>query len=124
MTETLAWLAAQYPATFGADMKPLMIGAGREIWPVAKAGGTKRQELNDAMKWRTRSLAYLDALGVEGAMRHSPEGRAIEPVSDEHRAGAIAARAEITRIRDEQTRAALAQRALARARITSNHGGN
>jgi sRNA-binding protein len=92
--EALAWLAETNPVVFGPAVKPLAIGVGRKIWPQAKAAGIKRQALNDALKWRTNSVAYLDSLTADNAVRCDLDGRAIEPVNSEHRAGAVAAAAD------------------------------
>jgi ProQ/FINO family len=89
----LTWLASTYPAVFGADVKPLVIGAGRLIWPRAKAEGVGRSALNDALQRRTTAPAYLDALSADGALRFGLDGLAIEPVSPEHRECAIAMKA-------------------------------
>jgi hypothetical protein len=78
---------------FGADVKPLVIGAGRLIWPRAKAEGVGRRALNDALQRRTSAPAYLDALSADGALRFGLDGLAIEPVSPEHRECAIAMKA-------------------------------
>ena len=43
------------------------------------------------MKRHTGSLAYLDALAADGAMRFGLDGQPMGPVSTEHRAGAIEA---------------------------------
>lgn len=94
--QATAWLATTYPAVFGVVVKPLMLGAGRAIWPEAQAAGVKRAALNAAMKWHTNSFAYLDALVEPGAMRFGLDGNAIEAVSEEHRAVAVARKAELT----------------------------
>ena len=52
--ETLAWLASTFPDAFGT-MKPLMIGAGAAIWPLAKSSGITRRSLNDALRLHTES---------------------------------------------------------------------
>ena len=70
--QALARLAVEYPAVFGTDIKPLAVGVGRLAWPEAKAGGIKRRAFHDALKWRTSSIAYLEALAAPGAMRFDP----------------------------------------------------
>ena len=95
--QALTWLAATYPAVFSADVKPLALGTGKSVWPAAKAAGINRAAFNAAMKFRTASTRYLDALSRDGAQRFDLEGNAIEPVSDEHRARAIEIKAELAR---------------------------
>ena len=89
--EALAWLAETYPAAFGSVVRPLALGAGRLVWPEAKRRGIKRRALNAALKRHTGSLAYLDALAADGAMRFGLDGQPMGPLSAEHRAGAIEA---------------------------------
>jgi sRNA-binding protein len=96
-TEALAWLAAGYPVAFGPDVKLLALGVGRLIWPRAKAAGVRCRALNDAIKWRTGSIHYLDALAAAGAMRCDLTGNVVEPVSVEHREIAFAREDEIAR---------------------------
>ena len=69
------WLASTYPLAFGADVKPVAIGVGKLIWPDAKAAGIKRRGFIDALSRRAASLAYLEALAADGAMRVGPRGR-------------------------------------------------
>jgi ProQ/FINO family len=84
-SQTLSWLAAAHPLAFGLDVKPLALGTGKSIWPAAKAAGIKRRAFNDALKWRTGSIAYLSALTAPGSMRFDHDGHEVEAVSDEHR---------------------------------------
>jgi sRNA-binding protein len=86
---TLIWLAIAYPLAFGTDVKPLAIGVGRQIWPQAKAAGIGRRALNDALKFRTTSPAYLEALAADAAMRFDLDGQRKESVTAEHRARPI-----------------------------------
>jgi sRNA-binding protein len=71
------WLAATYPDAFGfnGDVKPVAVGIGKLIWPAAKAAMIGRRALNDALSRRASSLAYLEALAADGAMRVGPRGR-------------------------------------------------
>ena len=82
---TLAWLSSTYPASFGVDVRPLAIGAGRLVWPQAKLAGIKRRALNDAMKRHTGSNLYLERLAAPGAVRVDLGGAEVELVSEEHR---------------------------------------
>ena len=81
---TPAWLSSTYPASFG-DVRPPAIGAGRLIWPEAKAAGIKRRALNDALKRRTGSSLYLERLAAPGSVRVDLDGAEVELVSEEHR---------------------------------------
>jgi ProQ/FINO family len=87
----MAWLAATYPAAFGlnGNVKPVAIGAGKLIWPAAKAAGIKRRALNDALSRRAGSPAYLEALVEDGAMRIDLDGAVVKPVSIEHQVNAL-----------------------------------
>ena len=95
----MAWLAATYPAAFGLNdaVKPVAIGVGKLIWPAAKAAGIKRRALNDALSRRAGSIAYLEALVEDGAMRIGLDGDAVEPVSLEHQVFALDRLAKIER---------------------------
>ena len=42
--------AVTFPAVFGAEVRPLAIGAGRQIWIQAKATGIGRKALEAALK--------------------------------------------------------------------------
>ena len=97
----LAWLATAYPKMFGDEVKALALGIGRQVWPRAKAAGVQRRALHDALKWRTSSFRYFDALIADG-MRFDLEGNAVEPVSDEHRRRALEMKAEGERIQRER----------------------
>jgi hypothetical protein len=93
--QALAWLAATYPAVFSADVKPLALGTGRLVWPEAKVAAINRAAFNAAMKFRTTSPRYLDALTAPGAMRFDLAGNAVESVSLEYRERATAMLVEI-----------------------------
>jgi hypothetical protein len=97
--QALTWLAATHPAVFSADVKPLALGTGNSVWPAAKAAGIKRAAFNAAMKFRTGSARYLEALAAPGAMRCDLAGNAVEPVSDEHRARALEKKVELAQTR-------------------------
>ena len=95
----MEWLAATYPAAFGlnGDVKPVAIGVGKLIWPEAKASGIKRRAFNDALSRRSGSIAYLEALVEDGAMRIGLDGAAVEPVGLEHQVNALDHLAKIER---------------------------
>jgi sRNA-binding protein len=101
----LAWLAVAYPLAFGTDLRPLAIGVGRLVWPQAKAAGIKRPAPHDALKFRTSSFRYLEALAADAAVRCDLNGNAVEPVSAEHRNRALEMKAEFERIHRERARA-------------------
>ena len=92
--QAIKWLTATFPNIFGSEVKPLAIGVGKLIWPAAKAAGIPRRALNDALKRRTSSIAYLDALIREGAVRCDLDGAVADGVSADHRALAIEMKAE------------------------------
>ena len=98
----LTWLAIAYPLAFGTGVKPLAIGVGRQIWPQAKAAGIRSRALNDALKFRTTSLRYLDALASDTAMRFDLDVYAVELVSIEHRRRALEMKAGLERIQHER----------------------
>ena len=102
--KAVQWLAQTYPAIFGLDLKPLPLGAGRLVWPHAKAAGIRRRALNSALQWRTTLVAYLEILARDGAMRCDLEGNAVGPVSAEHRKRASEMAADRLRIRQAYVR--------------------
>jgi sRNA-binding protein len=96
------WLSETYPLAFGVEVRALALGIGRQVWPRAKAAGVQRRALHAALKWRTSSFLYFDAL-IADSMRFDLEGNAVEPVSDEHRRRALEMKAErFERIRRER----------------------
>ena len=95
----LAWLAATYPKAFGPEIKPLAIGVGKQVWPLAKEAGIKRAAFNSALKFHTTSFRYLDALAAGGAMRVDPAGQAVEPVTPEHRRRALEMKTELDQVK-------------------------
>lgn len=119
--QALIWLATEYPATLGADVKPLALGAGKLIWPAARIAGHGRIAFNAAMKFRTTSARYLAALAADGAQRHDLAGNAIEPVSDEHRENAKRA---LAAIRAQISSAASSHERGPRPPRTPNPGGD
>jgi hypothetical protein len=83
------WLQRTYPNVFGAEVRPLAIGVGAVIWPIAKAAGITRKAYNDAILRRVNSVFYRKALAVDGAVRFDLEGNAVDVVSPEHRLQAL-----------------------------------
>jgi hypothetical protein len=91
------WLGREYPLAFGPTVKPLAIGIGRALWPAAEAAGITHRALGDALKRRTNSPAYLEALAADGAMRIGLDGDAVGPVDIEHQVFALDRLADIER---------------------------
>jgi len=84
--------AACRPADPGgrSSLLPLQVG----IWGALLAllrPGAEPKALARALRAYTRSTGYFIACARKDAMRHDLEGRAVEPVSEEHRTGAVKA---------------------------------
>lgn len=101
----LKWLSETYPLAFGVEARPLALGIGHQVWPQAKTAGVQHRALHDALKWRTSSFRYLNALSRDGAMRFDLEGNAVAPVSGEHRRRALEMKAEFDRVQRERAEA-------------------
>jgi hypothetical protein len=81
---------AVLPTQVGDPLLPLRIG----IWDALLAllrPGAEPEALARALRAYTRSTGYFMACARKDAMRHDREGRAVEPVSEEHRTGALKA---------------------------------
>ena len=81
---------AVLPNQVGDPLLPLQIG----IWDALLAllrPGAEPEALARALRAYTRSTGYFMACARKGAMRHDLDGRAVEPVSEEHRTGAVKA---------------------------------
>src|SRR5690349_11033342 len=86
----LTQLPAVLPNQVGDPLLPLQIG----IWDALLAllrPGAEPEALARALQAYTRSTGYFMACARKGAMRHDLDGRAVEPVSEEHRTGAVKA---------------------------------
>src|SRR4051812_18238640 len=86
LTQPLAVL----PNRVGDPLLPLQIG----IWDALLAllrPGAEPEALARALRAYTRSTGYFMACARKDAMRHDLDGRAVEPVSEEHRTGAVKA---------------------------------
>jgi hypothetical protein len=86
LTQPLAVL----PKQVGDPLLPLRVG----IWDALLAllrPGAEPEALARALQVYTRSTGYFMACARKGAMRHDLDGRAVEPVSEEHRTGALKA---------------------------------
>jgi sRNA-binding protein len=57
------------------------------IWPeiASRTDSALHAALKSQIAVLARSRPYLQACGAEGAMRHDLDGKAVEPVTDEHR---------------------------------------
>jgi ProQ/FINO family len=91
---TLRALLTQPPAVLpkqvGDPLLPLQIG----IWDALLAllrPEAEPEALARALRAYTRSTGYFMACARKDAMRHDLDGRAVEPVSEEHRTGALKA---------------------------------
>src|SRR4051794_25378106 len=81
---------AVLPNQVGDPLLPLQIG----IWDAFLAllrPGAEPEALARALRAYTRSTGYFMACVREEAMRHDLDGRPVEPVSEEHRTGAVKA---------------------------------
>src|SRR3954468_13767572 len=79
---------AVLPNQVGDPLLPLRIG----IWDALLAllrPGAEPEALARALRAYTRSTGYFMACARKGDMRYDPDGRAGEPVSEEHRTGAV-----------------------------------
>src|SRR3954468_3987225 len=81
---------AVLPNQVGDPLLPLQIG----IWDALLAllrPGAEPEALARALRAYTRGTGYFMACARKDAIRHDLEGRAVEPVSEEHRTGAVKA---------------------------------
>src|SRR3954447_10252371 len=86
----LTQLPAVLPNQVGDPLLPLRIGGWDALlallWP-----GAEPEALARALRAYTRSTGYFMICARKGAMRHDLDGQAVEPVSEEHRTGAVKA---------------------------------
>jgi ProP effector len=85
IAEARRWLEATFPAAFGPQVKPLAIGAHREVMAKAFEAGRPLRWTRSALRRHTGSYTYLRALAAEGAWRHDLHGNTTETVAPEHR---------------------------------------
>src|SRR3954466_2547829 len=81
---------AVLPNQVGDPVLPLRVG----IWDALLAllrPGAEPDTLARALRAYTRSTGYFMACARKDAMRYDLDGRAVEPVSEEHRTGALKA---------------------------------
>ena len=69
---------------------PLQIGIRDALLPLLRPGA-EPEALARALRAYTRTTGSFMACARKDAMRHDLDGRAVEPVSEEHRTGAVKA---------------------------------
>jgi ProQ/FINO family len=100
----LAWLKATFPVLFDAyPPRPLMVGVGKLIAPIAREAGVKRHDVGAALHYFTRGQSYLAALAADGAMRFGLDGEPVGPVEPEHRTEALKLLAVIAEIKERHS---------------------
>ena len=81
---------AVLPNQVGDPLLPLQIGIRDALLALLRPGA-EPEALARALRAYTRSTGYFMACARKDAMRHDLGGRAVEPVSEEHRTGAVKA---------------------------------
>jgi sRNA-binding protein len=81
---------AVLPNQVGDPLLPLQIGVWDALLALLRPGA-EPEALARALRAYTRSTGYFMACARKDAMRHDLDGRAVEPVSEEHRTGALKA---------------------------------
>src|SRR4051812_27714674 len=81
---------AVLPNQVGDPLLPLQIGIRDALLPLLRPGA-EPEALARALRAYTRSTGYFMACARKDAMRHDLDARAVEPVSEEHRTGAVKA---------------------------------
>src|SRR3954468_13046473 len=81
---------AVLPNQAGDPLLPLQIGIRDALLALLRPGA-EPEALARALRAYTRSMGYFMACARKDAMRHDLDGRAVEPVSEEHRTGALKA---------------------------------
>jgi sRNA-binding protein len=81
---------AVLPKQVGDPLLPLQIGIRDALLALLRPGA-EPEALARALRAYTRSTGYFMACARKDAMRHDVDGRAVEPVSEEHRTGALKA---------------------------------
>ena len=74
----------------GDPLLPLQIGIRDALLALLRPEA-EPEALAQALRAYTRSTGYFMACARKDAMRHDLDGRAAEPVSEEHRTGAVKA---------------------------------
>jgi sRNA-binding protein len=78
------------PNQVGDPLLPLQIGIRDALLALLRPGA-EPEALARALRAYTRSTGYFMACARTDAMRHDLDGRAVEPVNEEHRTGALKA---------------------------------
>jgi hypothetical protein len=81
---------AVLPNQVGDPLLPLRVGIWDALLMLLRPGA-EPEALARALRAYTRSTGYFMACARKGAMRHDLDGRAVEPVSEEYRTGALKA---------------------------------
>src|SRR4051794_2163870 len=81
---------AVLPNQVGDPLLPLQIGICEALLALLRPGA-EPEALARALRAYTRSTGYFMACARKDAMRHDLDRRAVEPVSEEHRTGALKA---------------------------------
>src|SRR3954451_23422977 len=81
---------AVLPNQVGGPLLPLQIGVWDALLALLRPGA-EPEALARALRAYTRGTGYFMACARKDAMRHDWDGRAVEPVSEEHRTGAVKA---------------------------------
>jgi sRNA-binding protein len=98
-----------YPHLFGANFKPLKIGAFEDLM-TRHPDAFKREDLKVAMGLHARSTPYLESVAA-GQQRHDLDGNPVGPVAPEHVHHAII---EVFRRRQARSKDDLRPRTVAR----------
>jgi ProP effector len=105
----LEQLFGLYPQLFGAQFKPLKIGAFDDLL-ARHPDAFKREDLKVALGLHARSTPYLESI-ASGQQRHDLDGNPVAPVAPEHVHHAIM---EVFRRRQVRTREDLRPRTVSR----------
>jgi ProQ/FINO family len=81
---------AVLPKQVGDPLLPLRVGIWDELLALLRPGA-EPDALARALRAYTRSTGHFTACARQDAMRHDLDGQAVEPVSEEHRTGALKA---------------------------------
>ena len=107
-----------YPQLFGAQFKPLKIGAFDDLL-ARHPDAFKREDLKVAMGLHARSTPYLESVAA-GQQRHDLDGNPVGPVAPEHVHHAIM---EVFRRRQVRTKEDLRPRVTARLVVAIETSG-
>jgi sRNA-binding protein len=88
--------AERFPALFGAQVRPLAIGAGALL---REALGLSETEATHLLRWWVSRRPYCEAMAEPGSQRYNLDGSIAEDVSEAHRQDA---RVQLARLRGER----------------------